>query len=257
MGKKKIKGEKDIIDALLINRGIKTEKEKKEFFNPKDPSKITLKELGINKTSVGVAIKRINQAKKQKEFTIVYGDYDADGICATAIMWEALNEFGLEVLPHIPDRFSEGYGINSESVISLKEKYPNLKLIVTVDNGIVANKAIDTANKLGVDVIITDHHQKGSKLPKAFGIIHTSGICGAAVAYFFAKELIKKVDDKLELAAIGTIADQMPLLKINRSLVKFGLEALNETKRPGLKSLFRQSRVERIGTYEVNYIIAP
>lgn len=257
LGSTKGKGEKQILNVLLKNRGLKAKKEKLEFFKPKNPSKITLKELEIDISSVKKAIKRIKEAKKKKEFVIVYGDYDADGICATGVMWEALHEFGLEVLPYIPDRFSEGYGINSESVSFLKEKYPNLALIVTVDNGIVANLAIDTANKLGIDVIISDHHQKGKKLPNALSIIHTDKICGSAVAYIFARELIKKVDDKLELAAIGTISDQMPLIGINRSLVKYGLEALNETKRPGLKSLFRQARIEKVGTNEVNYMIAP
>ena len=111
--------DKEIIGTLLKNRGIKTEKEKKEFFNPTKPEKLTLKELGISESEIKKAVKRLKLAKKNKEKVIVYGDYDADGICATAILWEALYKEGLNVLPYIPERFSEGYGLNLESVKKL------------------------------------------------------------------------------------------------------------------------------------------
>jgi single-stranded-DNA-specific exonuclease len=170
-------------------------------------------------------------------------------------MWEALHEYGLEVLPHIPDRFEEGYGINAESVINLKSRIINLGLIVTVDNGIVAYQGIEKAKQLGIDVVVVDHHQKGKDAPGAYSIIHTDKVCGSALAWFFAKEL--GIKNGLELAAIGTIADQMPLVGVNRSIVKFGLAELNGTKRPGLLALFKEAKTENIGTYEVNYVIAP
>ena len=241
-----------IIDILLKNRGIKN---KKEFFEPVDPQKIKLKELGINDKSVKKAIDRLKEAKKKGEHAMIYGDYDADGICATAIMWEALHGYGLNVLPHIPDRFEEGYGLNADSILKLKTQDPKLKLIVTVDNGIVANKAVEEANRLGINVIIVDHHAKGDKKPATGYMFHSTAVCGSALAWFFAREL--GTGDGLELAAIGTIADQMPLMGTNRSLVKFGLEKLNKTKRLGLKALINDSRVEKVGTYEVNYVIAP
>jgi single-stranded-DNA-specific exonuclease len=243
---------KDIVEILLKNRGIKN---KKEFFDPLDPSKIKLTSLGVSKPQIDKAIKRIKLAKSKKEEVIVYGDYDADGITATAIMWEAIHEFGLNVLPHIPDRFEEGYGINSTSVENLKLKIPNLSLIVTVDNGIVALGGIKKAKELGIDVIVIDHHTKGEKKNEALSIIHSTEVCGSALAWFFAKEL--KIEKGLELAAIGTIADQMPLVGVNRSLVKYGLAQLNKTKRPGLLALFEDSKIKRVGTYEVNYVIAP
>jgi single-stranded-DNA-specific exonuclease len=246
------KNSKDIIGSLLKNRGIKN---KEDFFNPKHPEKIKIKDLGIKKSAVSKAIKRIKLAKKNKEGVVVYGDYDADGICATAIMWEALFEMKLNVLPHIPDRFEEGYGLNSESVEKLKSKYPNLGLIVTVDNGIVAYAGIKKAKQLGIDVIVVDHHTNGKKKLEAYEIIHTTEVCGSALAYFFAKELGYK--SGLDLAAIGTIADQMQLLGVNRSIVKHGLKELNSTKRPGILALFKDAGVENVGTYEVNYIIAP
>ena len=259
---------KNIIDTLLENRGIKTAKEKREFFNPTKPEKLSLKALGISKLEISKAIKRIKRAKKTKEKVIVYGDYDADGICGTAILWECLYKLGLHVLPYIPERFSEGYGLNTESIKKLKEKDQDLGLILTVDHGIVADKKVDVAKELGIDVIITDHHEphfakvsrgkKGKYLyPKAYAIIHTTKISGSWVAWILSRELGSL--SGLELAALGTISDQLSLIGPNRSIAKYGLEALRETKRPGLLSLFEEAKIEKekIGTYEVGFIIAP
>ena len=248
---------KNIINTLLKNRGIKTLKEKKEFFNPTKAEKLSLKSLEISEIEVRKAIKRIKEAKRKKEKVIVYGDYDADGICATAILWECLYKLGLNVLPYIPERFSEGYGLNIESIKKLKEKDPDLSLILTVDHGIVADKKVDVAKELGIDIIITDHHEKGKTTPKAYSIIHTTKISGSAVAWILSRELGSS--SGLELAALGTISDQLSLIGSNRSIAKYGLEELRETKRPGLLSLFEEAKVEKgkIGTYEVGFIIAP
>lgn len=292
LGKLKTKDEKlkveDVVDVLLKDRGIKTKKQKEEFFKPTKPDKISVSSLDISKKEINKTIKRLQKAKEKKEKIVIYGDYDADGICATAILWECLYNLGFDVTPHIPDRFEEGYGLNVESIQKLKVKSEKLKVIITVDNGIVAYEAVDTANKLGIDVIVTDHHlphthvprqrkrssrgkgsavrgKKERKLPKAHSIIHTTVIGGAGIAWFLARELNKRLSDQvikdqwLELAAIGTIADQLPLLEVNRSLVKYGLEKLNNTKRTGLLELFREARLEKgnLETYEVGYIIAP
>jgi len=263
----------EMVEVLLKNRGIKTQKDKKEFFNPTSPEKLNFNELGINKAEVKKAIDRIIKALKTGEKVVVYGDYDADGICATAILWEALHKLGLNVLPYIPERFSEGYGLNSESIKNLKSQDPNLKLIITVDHGIVANKKVDLAKELGIDVIITDHHQPGKTKPKSLALIHTVKIGGAAVAWVLAREITRKfrmlntkwpMENGLELVAIGTITDQLPLIGPNRSFVKYGLVALNDTKRVGLLALFREAGlikvpnlVNKIGPYEVSFIIAP
>lgn len=247
------KDNKDIVATLLKNRGIKN---KKEFFDPIDPTKISLRSLGVKESEVKKAIGRIKNAKKNKENVIVYGDYDADGITATAIMWETLHNFGLNVLPHIPDRFEEGYGINPKTVENLKSQNSNLKLIITVDNGIVGYDGIEAAKKLGIDVIVIDHHVKGIKKNKAQSVIHSTETSGAGLVWFFAQQLDES-SDTLELAAIGVIADQLPLTGINRSVVKYGLEGLNKTKRPGLLALFKGAGVENIGVYEIGYIIAP
>ena len=248
---------KNIIDTLLKNRGIRTLKEKKKFFKPTRPEKLSLKELGISQTEINKAIKRIKEAKKKKEKVIVYGDYDADGICATAILWECLYSLGLDVLPYIPERFSEGYGLNVESIKKLKEKNPDLSLILTVDHGIVADKKVDVARELGIDVIITDHHEKGKTTPKAYAIVHTTKISGSGVAWILSRELGST--NGLELAALGTISDQLALIGPNRSIAKYGLERLRETKRLGLLSMFEEAAIEKekIGTYEVGFIIAP
>lgn len=256
-GKLSIDNAEDVVKILLENRGIKTKKQKEDFFNTKLPQKLTLKEMGLGKIQVEKAIKRLKIAKKNKEHVIVYGDYDADGICATAILWETLFKLGFDTLPYIPDRFKEGYGINAEVVVKLKEKNKNLKLIITVDNGIVAHKAIEKAKKLGIDVVVTDHHQKGKKKLGAFAIIHSTISSGSAVAWMLAREILKKTPDSLDLVAIGTIADQMPLTGISRSFVKHGLKVLNNTERLGIKAILRESRIEKVGTFEVGFILAP
>lgn len=266
----KASSEKEIVETLLRNRGLKTEKEKQEFFNPISPAKISLESLGIKKSEVKKAIDRIKIAKKTGERVFVYGDYDADGITGTATLWETLNAVGLNVMPHIPDRFSEGYGLNIDTIVKLKEKDNTLGLIITVDHGIVAGKKVDEIKKLGIDLIITDHHQVDKVLPNPLALIYTDKIGGSGVAWIFAREIVNalkiknfNIEERLQLAAIGTIADQLPLVGANRSIVKYGLTQLDKTKRPGLLALFDESKLKssdpfkKVGTYEVGYIIAP
>jgi single-stranded-DNA-specific exonuclease len=257
----------EIINLLLTNRGIKTAKQKSEFILPPHPSKLTLTQLKIRKRELGKAVARLKIAKQKKQKIIIYGDYDADGICASAILWECLYARGFDILPYLPDRAKEGYGIKAESVKRLKDKYKDLALVITVDNGIVANKQIDEISKMDIDVIITDHHQIGKSLPKACAIVHTDLVCGAALSWVFSREIkrnfgvVKKgfEKDSLDLAAIGTIADQMQLVGVNRSFAKHGLEVLNRTTRKGLISLYDRAGIKKasISTYDVNYLIAP
>jgi single-stranded-DNA-specific exonuclease len=256
--------EEKIINILLKNRGINTKKLRSEFFNPTDPMKISLKSLNIKVPEINKAIDRIRKAKKSGEHVIIYGDYDADGITGTAVMWETLHDIGIFVLPHIPERFSEGYGLNLETVKKLKNEDPKLGLIITVDHGIVAGKKVDEIRKMGIDMIITDHHQFGKIIPTPLALVYTTKIGGSALAWFFAREVAKsfrmtksEIASRLELAAIGTIADQLPLTGPNRSIVKYGLAILNHTKRPGLLALFEEARLTGIGPYEVGFMIAP
>jgi single-stranded-DNA-specific exonuclease len=232
----------DVINVLLKNRGIK---DKKEFLNPSYPEfKLNLK----------TTLARIRLAIKNQEKIVVYGDYDADGICATAIMWETLRDLGAKVAPFIPSREKEGYGLSIEGIKSLRAD-----LIITVDSGIVAHEAVDFANKKGMDVVILDHHEKPKRLPKAQAIVHTPKLCASGIAYFVAKEILgpARMTDTLELAAIATITDLLPLVGPNRSIVKYGLEALKNTKRVGLRALFNVAGIQSVGTYEIGYLIGP
>lgn len=269
----RIKDKKDIVSILLKNRGLKMKKEVEDFLHPKLED-VTVKSVGINKQQLAKAVARIRKAIKNKEQIIVYGDYDVDGICGSAILWETLHGLGANVLPYIPHRVEEGYGLSIVGISNIKDQISNTKLIITVDNGIVANDAVDFANKNGVDVIITDHHVPSKKLPKALAIVHTTKLCGTGVAYLLSQEvrseppkaslarggkLEVRSEDHLELVALATIADLVPLLGANRTLTTFGLEKLRKTKRIGLLALFKEAGIQQslIGTYEVGHLIAP
>ena len=258
------KRKQDIISSLLASRKLKTPAAIAEFLHPHPPQTITPKQLGINKSQVDKIITRVHQAIAKKQPIVVYGDYDADGICATAVLWESLYQLTPHVLPFIPHRQKHGYGLSikgiDEIIGSLKPSALSLKpLIITVDNGIVAHKAVEYANKKGIDVIITDHHVPMKSLPPAFAIFHSTKLAGAGVAWVLS-QLINPVEN-LELATIGSVADMVPLLELNRSLVKFGLEKLASTNRAGLKALFEAANLDTVnntlGTYEINFVIAP
>ncbi|MCL5434930.1 MAG: single-stranded-DNA-specific exonuclease RecJ [Patescibacteria group bacterium] len=262
--KSKIKND-EIIKILLKNRGIKSKKEVEDFLNP-TLSAVTSESVGINKSQLKKSVDRIKKAIANKEQIVVYGDYDVDGICGSAILWETLNDLGAKVTPYIPHRIDEGYGLSERGIKNLKLKIQNVKLIITVDNGIVANKAIEFAKKQNIDVIITDHHVPSKILPKAYSIVHTTMLCGAGVAYLLAKEFkIKNLkfkieqDDHLALVALATVSDLVPLLGANRTLLKYGLLELHKTKRPGLLELFKEAQInpQTIGVYEIGHIVAP
>lgn len=258
-----LKTHEEIIKLLLRNRGCKTDKDINNFLNPTDPFKIKAEEFGIDANRMKEALRRIKKAQLNKERIIVFGDYDADGICSTAIIWEYLYKKNKKVMPYLPDRFNEGYGINEESIISLQNIYPDLSLIICVDNGISSEKAVKKAKKMGIDCVILDHHQKPKKVPDAF-IIHTDKTCAGVISWITVRELSEKsekpyVSKLLELSAIAAVADQVPIVGNNRSIVKHGLGKLNNTSRFGLKALYDISGIGQrtIGTYEVGFIIAP
>ena len=258
---------------LFKNRNLKTQEQIKNFLNSPDPYLISLKELGIAKPEINKVLKLIKEAIKHKQPIIIYGDYDADGICATAILWETLYGLGAKAMPFIPHRKKHGYGLNKKGINEII-KSPEFKiknsqpLLITVDNGIVAREGIVYAQKQGFKVIITDHHQRPDKLAPAQGFIWSDKICGAGVAWFLAKEIhlqfhknLQKFKDSnsLELACIGTVTDLMPVLDINRSLIKYGLKELRQSQRLGIKALCSQAGIsqEKISTYEIGYIIGP
>lgn len=255
-----------ILDNLLANRNIVEGADKNTFLNPEKIKDITISSLGIDEKEVGKALERIKKALEKKEKVVVFGDYDADGVTATAILWETLYKIGIDALPFIPDRFSEGYGLSPVTVKRLKEENPELSLIITVDNGISAVEASEACKELGVDLIITDHHEIPKEKPKALAIVHTTKISGSGVSLFFSRELFRKfskIDENFlslsELAAIGTISDQLPLVGPNRSVVKEGLNYLNNTKRRGLLALYEEAAIKKgeITAVTVGFSIAP
>ncbi len=252
-----------LIDLLLQNRGINSRKEQEEFLNPK-LEEVTTSSTKIDKKQLKKALTRIQKAIEKKQQVVIYGDYDVDGICGTAILWETLHSLGAYVIPYIPHRVDEGYGLSIKGIDSLKEQLENIHLIITVDNGIVAKEAVTYANKQGIDVIISDHHVPEKKHPDALAIVHTVKLCGTGVAYLFSEEIRKLFEKKedeshLELVALATIADLVPLTGENRTLTKFGLEKLRKTKRPGLLALFEEAALDpsEIDVYEVGHIICP
>lgn len=246
--------QEEIIKWLLKNRGLKTKKQQKEFFQPPNPNSLSPADAGIDPVQIKKAVQRIKQAVEKKEKVMVYGDYDSDGVCATAIMWEALNQLGVAVMPFVPQR-KEGYGLKVERLDQMAED--GVKLIITVDQGIVHSRQVAHAKKIGLDVIVTDHHVPGEKKPRALAVVHTTQLSGAGVAWFLAKEL--GIKSGLDLATIGSITDIVPLLGANRALVKFGLKKLQQTKRPGLLALYDFASLDKthLGTYEVGFIIGP
>ena len=261
----------EILSLLLENRNIGDED--RELFLVPDLDVITPEFVGIDTGMLAKAIDRIKTAIEKKEQIIVFGDYDVDGITGAAILWETLHGMGANVLPYIPHRVEEGYGLSIKGIENLKgipdqvrDDKAEVSLIITVDNGIVANEAVAFANKQGIDVLITDHHVRGDMLPEAYAVVHTTKLCGAGVAYLLSQELKSQNSklkseqgDYLDLVALGTVADLVPLTGANRILVAHGLKALQETKRAGLLELFDEAGIEKetIGVYEIGHVIAP
>lgn len=187
-------------------------------------------------------IARIEEAIEKEEKILIYGDYDADGILATTILKIAFAKRNYEVFTMIPSRYKDGYGLNVEVVKRIKKR--NIDLIITVDNGISAFDAINYAQECGIDVLVSDHHEIGEKLPNTT-VIHpdlrennTINSCGAYMALLISYGLLKKYDEYLvSLAAIATIADMMPLTLHNRELVRLALNFMNEANYPALSLL--------------------
>lgn len=277
---KTIQSEKEVIEVLLNNRGI-TEDKKQSFFTP-NLSDLTIESVGLDKRQINKTLKRIDKAIDNNEMIIIYGDYDVDGVCAAAILWETIHLFYKNVMPYIPHRVDEGYGLSVKGVENLIKKYPTAKLIITVDNGVVAYDGLEKAQSLGLDVIITDHHVIGETPISPYALVHTTRLCGAGIALLLAKEITyyksqmsNKIENSneetlnsqlsifnsshLELAALATICDLVPLKDANRIIVKFGIEKLHTTKRAGLLELFKVAGItkETIGVYEIGHIIGP
>lgn len=248
-----------LLALLAKNRGLTTPQKLADFLNP---TQAQIEKVKV--TDIDRGRERVVRALKNREQIVVYSDYDADGLCATAIMWETLYDAGAAVMPYVPHRIKEGYGMTKAAISEMAKQ--GVKLIITVDQGVTAREQVEHAKKLGIDVVITDHHVLPKILPKPSALVHTTELCGAGVSWRFCAELIRRIKpayrekllEKLELAALATIADLVPLIGGNRAIVKLGLERLAKTKRPGLLALIKSSGITgSIGTYEIGHILAP
>ena len=240
------------IAQILARRGVRTAEELHLFLDP--PQRLPYDPLRL--AGMGPALSRIYQAVERRETVGIFGDFDVDGITGTAILAQAFEAFGLSVLPYLPHRMEEGHGLSAAAVRRLVDQ--GTTLIITVDTGVTALDEVAYARGLGADVIITDHHVPHSDLPDAVGVInpHLGGgtypfflLCGAGLAFKLAQGLYQfhgQPWDRslLELAALGTIADLVPLVDENRYLVQEGLASLANTSRPGLQALFRLAGVQ-------------
>ena len=198
----------------------------------------------------------INNAIYAEEKIAVFGDYDVDGVTATAIMYSYLKNRGARVLHYIPDREKEGYGINITAIDKLKSE--DVSLIVTVDNGIAANYEIDYAKRLGINVVVTDHHLPQGQLPEADAVVDPhrvddqsffKDICGAFVAFKVVCAVEGRTPEEMlyeygDLVALGTVADVMPLVNENRALVREGVRLIANGSRRGLTALLRAAGIE-------------
>ena len=254
---------------MLWDRGLKTQKQIDEFFSPDydqdlhDP--FLLKD-------VKKALKRIEKVAKKHEKVAVFADYDADGICGAVLLHEILNTYGIEPETYIPDRNTEGYGLNLKAIEEIAKR--NVKLILTIDCGITDFEEVKLANKLGMEVIIIDHHEIPKKLPFAFAIVNPKqkdckypfkqlSATGVAFKVVQAVRITKKLPISwekwlLDLVAIATITDSMLILGENRTLVKYGMIVLSQTKRLGLKILMENARIKGdLSTHTIGFIIGP
>lgn len=243
-----------ILRQLLFNRSIFTAAQADSFLNAKpladdDP-------LGI--ADMGVTVDRIESAIRAREPVAVYGDYDTDGVTATALLVQTLSALGADARPYIPNRFDEGYGLNTEALTALKAQ--GVGLVITVDCGIRSLEEAAHAKKIGLDLIISDHHHLGDSLPEALAVINPKRaddtyaekmLAGVGLAYKIAQALVRRRNpqpingsDVLDLVALGTVADLAPLTGENRALVRKGLSVLNKAKREGIKSLLSMAGVK-------------
>lgn len=260
---------------LLYDRGLTTQEKIEQFLSPDYSHDVHDPYLF---SQMKLAVSRIYQAKEQQEKVVIFGDYDADGVCGSAILAKTFKEIGLNFSTYLPDREKEGYGLNVKAIKEIAGA--GAKLIITVDCGISNAAEAQLTQELGLDLIITDHHHAPENPAQALAIIHPSwdkaypfnNLAGGGVAFKLAQGLIKdprsllvgpavEAFEKwlLDLVAISTVADIVPLVSENRTLVKFGLVVLSKTKNLGLQKLMEVASInpEKLDTFTLGYQIAP
>ena len=243
-----------ILAQLLFNRQLDSARAAEVFLSARQDH--SRDPFGLQ--DMGAAVDRISAAVSSGEHIAIYGDYDVDGVTSTALLVQLLESYGVQVTPHIPHRFDEGYGLNKVAIDQLKSN--GVGLIVTVDCGIRALEETEYARKKGLDMVITDHHHVGPELPQAHAVINPKReddsypekmLAGVGLAYKLAQALVSRLpgvdgvaaENWLDLVALGTVADLAPLRGENRLLVREGLSKLNRSAREGVKSLIRITRL--------------
>ncbi|MCH7947051.1 MAG: single-stranded-DNA-specific exonuclease RecJ [candidate division Zixibacteria bacterium] len=256
------------IVKILLNRGFDSPETVEKFLNPqlsdlRDPFLL----LGMDK-----AMERVTKALLANEKIVIYGDYDVDGITATSLLYIIFNKLGAQVDYFLPNRLVEGYGLSVDGINEARKK--GVDLIITVDTGINAIDEVAYANSQGIDVIITDHHEPREILPEAVAIVNpkqeqcqfNEELSGVGVAFKFAQAVYKSLGqneadlhEHLDLVALGTAADIVPLVGENRVLTRFGIPQISRTTKPGLKSLTFVSGLmgKDISTGQVVFVLAP
>ncbi len=257
---------KDVLAKVLVSKGIKTKSQAQEKY---------LSANGLSNPylmkDMDKATQRIRMAIENDEKIVIYGDYDVDGVCSVAVLFSYLENQGANVFYKIPHRENEGYGLNKDVLKFLKEK--GFSLVITVDNGITAIDEVSYANSIGLDVVITDHHLPKDKLPDAIAVVDPlrkddTSPCKTLAGVGVAFKLVCALEDApceemlefySDLVCVGTVADLMILEGENRSIVKAGLELLNEDTRQGFKSLLKVHgyNIKAITSEVIAYTIAP
>ena len=221
---------------------------------------------------MGKAVERLRHAIENREKIAIYGDYDVDGVTSTCILYEYLSERGVPCIVHIPDRLDEGYGVNENAIRSIAEQ--GATLIITVDCGITALREVELARELGMDVIITDHHECAGEIPEAVAVIDPKRpdcnypfphLAGVGVAFKLLSALEGKAGSERlintygDLVALGTLADVMPVMGENRVLIRRGMEVIHSASRKGLASLVEAAggEIEKLAADKIGYMIAP
>lgn len=257
-----------ILQQLLFNRGVDTSSAAEQYLrgagSHHDPFELK---------NMARAVDRIQAAIEQGELIVIYGDYDADGVTATALLSQVLLHLGANVRPYIPNRFEEGYGLNMEALERLSQE--DCKLIITVDCGIRSVAEIAHAYELGMEMIISDHHEPSANMPDVGIVIcpkqegdtyPEKNLAGVGVAFKIAEALVSRypsadchLADLLDLVAVGTVADLVPLTGENRSLVQAGLETLRSGRRQGLFSLMQAANldVQQVDAGNIGFVIGP
>lgn len=257
----------NLLASILVNRGIIDGEKINVFLNP------TRKDFynPFLMPDMEIAVKRIVKAIENKEKIMIYGDYDADGITSITVLKKYLNEIGLKTGEYIPNRLNEGYGLNKDAISKIYND--GYKLMITVDCGISGLEEVDYANSLGMEIIITDHHEPAEKLPEAIAVIDAkrkdnkypfNQLAGVGVVFKLIQAISTelKLEEKeylkyLDLVCIGTISDIVPLVDENRVIAKLGLKLIEKTKNIGLKTLLNIADLRKIDSTAISFGVAP